>query len=87
MNKIFTSAILALPFAIASLATQASALEINVNSSSYGRSGEVIVAQRYGRRVWVPGHYVYTRHGRVWIRGHYQWVGNRYNDPYGYRWR
>jgi hypothetical protein len=69
MKFIFTSALLALPIAITSLSlpTKASALDILVRPSI------PVVASTH--RVWVAGHWTYTRTGhRYWVPGHYAYV-------------
>ncbi|MBW4626353.1 MAG: hypothetical protein KME49_12840 [Brasilonema octagenarum HA4186-MV1] len=72
MKKIIVGTLLALPLAIASIPTQASALEIRVDPGFHARPvRQEVIASRYDRRRWVPAHWERRNGRRVWIRGHY----------------
>jgi len=73
MKRMIAGAILALPFAVAALPTQqASASEIIANPHFHTQTSRpTLVARRH--RVWVPGHWERTRHGRRWVAGHYEY--------------
>ncbi|MEH2063874.1 MAG: hypothetical protein V7K50_16690 [Nostoc sp.] len=62
MKRIILGALLALPFAISSLPSQASAAEIIVKPS-----GHTFVAARYQRRL-IPAHWETVRRGHRWVK-------------------
>ncbi|MBR8839772.1 MAG: hypothetical protein DSM106950_38680 [Stigonema ocellatum SAG 48.90 = DSM 106950] len=72
IKQIIAAVTLALPLAIASLPSQASALETIVNPHLDTHRSGVIVAQNHRRGRWVPGHWERTRQGRRWVPGHYE---------------
>ncbi len=74
MKRIIAGAALALPLAIASLPSRASALEIIINPHVHPYPSRVIVDRPYehDERGWVPGHWEHRHGERVWIRGHYE---------------
>lgn len=71
MKKIIAGALLALPLAIASIPTQASALEIRVDPGFRRPIQREVVARRYERQRWVPAHWERRNGRRVWVPGHY----------------
>ncbi|MBD2606175.1 hypothetical protein H6G81_16985 [Scytonema hofmannii FACHB-248] len=75
MKRIIAGIIVALPLAIASIPTSASALEVIVNPRVHASQGRpVYVARgRQQRRVYIPGHWERTRQGRRWVRAHYEY--------------
>ncbi|MEH2421581.1 MAG: hypothetical protein V7K48_11855 [Nostoc sp.] len=62
MKRIFLGTLLALPFAISSLASQASAAEIIVRPNVH----RTVVA-RFQRKL-IPAHWETVRHGHRWVK-------------------
>ena len=69
MKRILVGAMFTLPLIATALSKPASALEVNPQVHRYPDGATY--AQRYARRVWVPGHYEYRYHRRYWVPGHY----------------
>ena len=72
MKRIIAGAVLALPLVIASLPSQASALEVIINPHHSYPSRVVDRRDEHDERRWVPGHWEHRHGDRVWIRGHYE---------------
>ena len=73
MKGLIAAAILALPFAGTALLAKPASAEIIIR----GQNHPTVVAQtrrvQVQRRVWVAGHWDYTRRNRVWVPGHYEY--------------
>ena len=72
MKKIIAGTLLALPLAIASIPTQASALEIRLGDGFHRPVQREVIASRYERRRLVPAHWERRNGHRVWVRAHYE---------------
>ncbi|MEI2583630.1 hypothetical protein [Scytonema sp. PRP1] len=77
MKRIIAGTMLALPLAIASIPTQASAFEVIVNPRVHTVPTKAVVArriqrQRFERQRWVPGRWERRQNRRVWVPGHYE---------------
>jgi hypothetical protein len=77
MKRIIAGLIIALPLAVASLPTEASALEINISPRVQRPVRQVVkVRERereHNQRRWVPGYLERTRNQRQWVPGHYEY--------------
>ena len=74
MKRIIAGVIVALPLAIASIPTSASALKVIVNPRVHTSQGRpVFVARGRQRRVLIPGHWQRTRQGRRWVPAQYEY--------------
>lgn len=70
MKRILLGSLLALPFAIASLPSQASAAQIIVRPTV--RHNNVVIRPRpVVHQKLIPGHWEQTRYGRKWVPAHY----------------
>ena len=69
MKRIILGALLALPFAISSLPSQASAAEVIVspNTHTFAVARKEVVAARYQRRL-IPAHWETVRRGHKWVK-------------------
>ncbi|MCW5315960.1 hypothetical protein GTQ43_19710 [Nostoc sp. KVJ3] len=68
MKRIFVGTLLALPLAIASLPSQASAAEISVRPDIHGHN---LIARHVVHKKLIRGHWERTAHGRRWVPAHY----------------
>ncbi|GAX45047.1 hypothetical protein NIES4075_60670 [Tolypothrix sp. NIES-4075] len=73
MKRIIAGAIIALPLAIASIPTSASALEVIVNPRLHASQGRPEFIARGRHRVYIRGHWEQTRRGRRWVPAHYEY--------------
>lgn len=80
IKQILAGAALLLPFAVTSIPSQASALQVIVNSHGVNRPAQIIAekprqVRRYTppakRKVLVSAHWEKTNHGRKWVAAHY----------------
>ncbi|MBW4631141.1 MAG: YXWGXW repeat-containing protein [Iphinoe sp. HA4291-MV1] len=72
MKRIIAGTLVALPLAIASIPTQASALEVLVNPHVRRSPVREVVVGRAERRRWIRGHWERRHNRRVWVPGHYE---------------
>ncbi|BAY76510.1 hypothetical protein NIES25_29620 [Nostoc linckia NIES-25] len=68
MKRILIGTLLALPLAIASLPSQASAAKIIVRPEVHRPN---VVRRPVIHQKLIPGHWEKTRHGRRWVPAHY----------------
>lgn len=79
MKRFLAGIIIALPLAIASIPTSASAIEVLINPRVRNVNPRVRNAPRpirrdvRARRVLVPAHWERTRQGRRWVPAQYQY--------------
>jgi hypothetical protein len=76
MKRIIAGLIIALPLAIASIPTQASALEINIGprvQRPVVRPVPTVRVRERNQRRWVPGYWERTRNQRRWVPAHYEY--------------
>ncbi|GAA6621617.1 hypothetical protein [Scytonema sp. NUACC26] len=71
MKRIIAGTLLALPFAIASIPTQASAFEVGARPRFHRSPAPVVLSRRVERRRWVPGHWERRHNRRIWVPGYY----------------
>ncbi|MEH2279280.1 MAG: hypothetical protein V7K40_31970 [Nostoc sp.] len=67
MKRIFVGTLLALPLAIASLSSQASAAEVIVRPAAHR---PIVVARSYWKTVYVRGHWERIHGRRHWVPAH-----------------
>ncbi|MEH2454688.1 hypothetical protein [Nostoc sp.] len=80
IKRIIAGAALLLPFAVTSIPSQASALQVIVNPHGHNRPAQIIAkkpsqVRRYAppakKKVFIPAHWEKTNHGRKWVTAHY----------------
>ena len=80
IKRILAGAALLLPFAVTSIPSQASALQVIVNPHGHNLPAQIIAkkppqVRRYAppakKKVLVRGHWEKTNHGRKWVAAHY----------------
>ncbi|MEH2159707.1 MAG: hypothetical protein V7K38_01365 [Nostoc sp.] len=80
IKQILAGVALILPFAVTSIPSQASALQVNINSHAINRPAQIIAKKppqikRYAppvkKKVLVPAHWEKTNHGRKWVAARY----------------
>lgn len=80
IKQILAGVALLLPFAVTSIPSQASALQVNINPHAINRPAQIIAKKppqikRYAppvkKKVLVPAHWEKTNHGRKWVAAHY----------------
>ncbi|MEH2279107.1 MAG: hypothetical protein V7K40_31070 [Nostoc sp.] len=80
IKRIFAGAALLLPFAVTSIPSQASALQVIVNPHGHNLPTQIIAkktpqVRRYAppakKKVFIPAHWEKTNHGRKWVTAHY----------------
>lgn len=80
IKRILARAALLLPFAVTSIPSQASALQVIVNPHGHNLPAQIIAkkppqVRRYAppakKKVLVRGHWEKTNHGRKWVAAHY----------------
>ncbi|MCW5312529.1 hypothetical protein GTQ43_01270 [Nostoc sp. KVJ3] len=80
IKQILAGIALLLPFAVTSIPSQASALQVIVKPHAINRPAQIIAnkppqIRRYAppvkKKVLVPAHWEKTNHGRKWVAAHY----------------
>lgn len=72
IKQILISTALLLPFTLTSIPSQASALEVIVNSHAHNTTVSKIARKPpVKKKILIPGHWEKTNHGRKWVPAHY----------------
>ncbi len=73
MKKIIAGAMLALPLAITSVPTKASALEVIVNPHVHNSQSAPVLIARARHKVFIRAHWEGSGRHRHWVPGHWEW--------------